>query len=430
MPAVPPDCWQAFIRCVAMRGVYDDQTLGMCGHLMSICSDRGGRWPFGNDSSISWEQPYTNDTLQIYRNLYYYRREAETWLNLTVFHPLCRKLMGQCVEASGGPASDVVIGRCGNQMGRCTFENIFLPHSYDGTNIYTTDYDRMWQRYSNIINPIFRWQDVTRFSFFCTDQFYGCVFASGGPSSDAAIGICGNRMSLCTFNDNNWPTISNPSTPFQTEPYDARLPLYRSMFEFMVPNVTSYSTFLALQILPNTTILPASTILSSRHHSAITTLLPGANFTLKFRGTRDGWSAQKFRTMCNGTAPNFAVFRTTMNFIFTAYSPIAFTTANSGTPDISFYRSAPEDSTWLNNLESNTGAISTSKFFNKQPQYTIFDANSMGPTYGYGHDIRTRDPMNINGTASEDTFKGSSYLAGASNFNLTEMEFYHVTMVA
>ncbi|KAI9139757.1 hypothetical protein BKA69DRAFT_1126317 [Paraphysoderma sedebokerense] len=389
-----PDCRSEFRRCSDGMD-WHDATVGICGHAMSVCTKRQGRWPLGNDSSLYWQVPFPEDRLQIYRTAYSLNNgTARNWQNSAVFLPICRNMMAQCVAAYCGPSIDVAVETCGNQMSICTYENIFWPHTADATAAYTEPYDTRWQRW--LIDLASRWQDVTRFSLFCIDDFFRCVFTSGGPSSDAVVGVCGNRMSLCTFNENVWPAASRPATPFQTEPYIQD-------YLCTVPCWNSCS---------------------------LTTLLPGANLTLKYRGTKDGWSSITFHTMCHDVAPNFAVFRTTLNVIFTAYTPVAFTLSpwTFQRPTVDFYRPAPAGSAWLNNLENRTGAINTTRFFNtKNPESTIFDMNRYGPNYGFGWDIFTDDPININGTADEWTYVGSEGIAGTRRFNLTELEFYHVT---
>ncbi|KAI9144874.1 hypothetical protein BKA69DRAFT_1163892 [Paraphysoderma sedebokerense] len=114
-----------------------DMVAGVCGHGMSVCTERQGRWPYGNDSSAFWQQTYTGARLQLYRNVYSGNlASARDWQNLRVFLPLCRNLMVQCVTASGESSSDAVVGVCGNQMAICTSENILWPHSYDASAAY------------------------------------------------------------------------------------------------------------------------------------------------------------------------------------------------------------------------------------------------------------------------------------------------------
>ncbi|KAI9138928.1 hypothetical protein BKA69DRAFT_708707 [Paraphysoderma sedebokerense] len=115
-----PDCRAEFRRCVdssGLNGITQDLTVGMCGHGMSVCTQRLGRWPYGNDSTVFWQQPHTSARLQVYRNVYSSSLgPVRIWQNLTGFLPTCRSSMIQCVAVSGGSSSDVAIGNCGNQM--------------------------------------------------------------------------------------------------------------------------------------------------------------------------------------------------------------------------------------------------------------------------------------------------------------------------
>ncbi|KAI9140415.1 hypothetical protein BKA69DRAFT_1175892 [Paraphysoderma sedebokerense] len=299
-----PDCRAEFRRCVDgyIGGVQSDVHVGICGNGMSVCTERQGRWPYGDDTSLYWQLPYTDATLQIYRNAYSGNNgNPRVWQTSTVFLPICRGLMAQCVPISGGQLSDVAIGDCGNRMAICTFENILWPHTDDATNAYNEPYDTRWQRYNSALNPNLRWQDLTRFSLSCTNRFFQCVFAAGGRSSDSAVGICGNQMSLCTFNQNNWPITSNLSMPFETEPYISRLGIYRSMFGFMTSSATSYSAFPPASLEITSSPLPTSSIFVAPlnlqalffSHPIMpynNNALPGLNrFIIK------AWSAGRFR---------------------------------------------------------------------------------------------------------------------------------------
>ncbi|KAI9143335.1 hypothetical protein BKA69DRAFT_1173596 [Paraphysoderma sedebokerense] len=240
-----PDCREGFLRCVDTHGgPWQDNVTGVCGHGMSVCTERQGRWPFGNDSSAYWQQPYTNERLTLYRNVSSgIHTSARNWQSLTVFLPVCRHLMAQCIAVSNGSSSDNVVGNCGNRMAICTFENILWPLSYDAFATSTESFDARWQRYAtNLIDSIPRWQDITRFSFNCTDRFFECVYTSTNASDETSvIGVCGNQMSICTFNNNTWPNASQvPTTP---DSYSTRLGIYRAILENMLPSATAYFTF-------------------------------------------------------------------------------------------------------------------------------------------------------------------------------------------
>ncbi|KAI9139740.1 hypothetical protein BKA69DRAFT_1126303 [Paraphysoderma sedebokerense] len=318
-----PDCRLEFRCCVdssLLGGINHDVTVGICGHGMSICTQRQGSWPFGNDSSVYWQTPYTSARLQVYRNAY------------------------SISNASG--TTDIAIGNCGNRMAICTHESVLWPHTDDTTAAYTEPYDARWQRYANVVSSVTRWQDITRFSLFCIDKFFECFYTSSSIIEHLVV------------------------VPSTYDSYRARLGLYRAMFENMALRTSSYAAYFPVLI----TLVPthtSSVLLSLRHQSALNTLLPGRTLTLRFRATRDGWSSSTFHTMCDGVAPHFAVFRTTPGFMFTAYATVAFTTSNL------YYRSAPSGSSWAHSFE--------------------------GPGYS------------------------SSVLAGASSFQLNELEFFQVT---
>ncbi|KAI9138380.1 hypothetical protein BKA69DRAFT_780002 [Paraphysoderma sedebokerense] len=61
------------------------------------------------------------------------------------------------------------------------------------------------------------WQDVTTFHPYCVRLFKSCVDSSsiagvGSGNYTVAVGICGNKMAMCTFSGTlTWPWSSNIS---------------------------------------------------------------------------------------------------------------------------------------------------------------------------------------------------------------------------
>ena len=170
--------------------------------------------------------------------------------------------------------------------------------------------------------------------------------------------------------------------------------------------------------------LDNSTIIAARHTSAMNTLLGTSrttNATLIFRASRDGWSGSAFHTACDNIAPIFMVFKSTGGYIATAYTPIAFRSVNN-------YVSATSGTAWLNNLENSSGTISTTKFLNTSPQYTLYDNASYGPTFGGGHDIYIQGGNMANVSTNQHSYSGTGYsstvLFGARNATLSEIEVY------
>jgi chromosome segregation ATPase len=167
--------------------------------------------------------------------------------------------------------------------------------------------------------------------------------------------------------------------------------------------------------------LKTSTILTSRHYSAIDSMIPNKTFTLLYRGSRDGLNSTAFHSRCNGIAPLYMVIKANTGYIATVYLTISYN-------NVSNYVSAASGSCWLNNLD-NGSTVSTTRYYNTAaPQYTIYDHSSHGPTVGGGHDIYF--PSNFSGGySSPHSYSGynTNTLFGSYNFSVVEMEIYKVT---
>jgi hypothetical protein len=172
-------------------------------------------------------------------------------------------------------------------------------------------------------------------------------------------------------------------------------------------------------------IYKQSTIISSKHESAVNTLLPKKSFSLLYRASVDGYSAAAFHSRCNGKAPLWFVIKANTGFIATVYVTVAFTSANN-------YVTAPSGSSWLNNLEDNGGNIRTSKALNTTyPQYTIYDGEGYGPTFGGGHDLHIPNDCNKNtGYTNIHSYAGfgnTTLFGNYSSWTVAEMEIYSVS---
>ncbi|KAI9138381.1 hypothetical protein BKA69DRAFT_779997 [Paraphysoderma sedebokerense] len=104
-----------------------------------------------------------------------------------------------------------------------------------------TTRDGNWQRYADIIHPVSRWQDITRFSIRCSDRFFECTFTLSDSPEHTAVGVCGNYMSICTFQNDVWPDSSQVPTDFDS--YSTRLCIYRALLENMLYRAPTYFTF-------------------------------------------------------------------------------------------------------------------------------------------------------------------------------------------
>ena len=171
-----------------------------------------------------------------------------------------------------------------------------------------------------------------------------------------------------------------------------------------------------------------STILTTAHQSTMDTMLPGTAKTLLYRASRDGFTASAFHTKCDGIAKIWVVMKSDGNYIATAYSSVAFNSSNGYIPAIA-------DTCWLNNLQSPSGVVSTSRFTNSSfPDNSIGGFVGSGPVFGTGYDLIIVDKFNAaNGSSSSpSTYNNSGFTSTilfgvASNFKITEMEIYAIT---
>lgn len=177
-----------------------------------------------------------------------------------------------------------------------------------------------------------------------------------------------------------------------------------------------------------------STILnSSRHSSAINTMLPGKTFTLLYRASRDGYTASAFHSRCDGIAGIWVVIKANTGYIATAYSSVAFNSTNN-------YVAATSGTCWLNNLD-NTSSVFSSQWYNTlNPQWSLYDVSVHGPSFGGGNDIyipnncntttgSTNTPFtyNVGGGGVVDTSQRTLLFGNYNTWTVTDLEVYRIT---
>jgi hypothetical protein len=168
----------------------------------------------------------------------------------------------------------------------------------------------------------------------------------------------------------------------------------------------------------------SSTVLASRHQTAVATLLPNKTFSLLYRASRDGYTAAAFHSKCDGKSPLFIVIKSTSGYIGTVYTNVPFKSVGN-------YVSGTAGACWMNNLESSAGVLSTVKAYNTAaPQYTIYDNASYGPTFGGGHDLFVSNTCTVAHSCYTNPYSyagfANSTMFGAYNWAVSEMEIYLV----
>lgn len=158
------------------------------------------------------------------------------------------------------------------------------------------------------------------------------------------------------------------------------------------------------------TILTTSTLQTN----ALTLFRPTVRL---FRASVNGFSSSTFHSLCNGYAPLFIVIKTG-NYIATAYTVASYNNVNNSVR-------AQSGTNWLNNLWDGS-SISLSKYYNtNNPNYSLYDTDSYGPTFGAGHDIYLPSGLNIAySNPSSYTIPNNSILFGGNGVAVTDMEVY------
>ena len=188
---------------------------------------------------------------------------------------------------------------------------------------------------------------------------------------------------------------------------------------------TDGTTLIAVQSFgTGAEVIRNSTILTSKHHASLALLLPSRTLSLLYRASRDGYAAAAFHAKCNGQSPLFIVIKSTGRYIATVYVSIPFKSAGS-------YVSGASGTSWMNNLESSSGAISTARAYNTaSPEYTICDIASYGPTFGGGHDLYVSDTCTVANSCytNPHSYSGftSTTLFGSRHWAVHDMEIYLV----
>jgi hypothetical protein len=157
--------------------------------------------------------------------------------------------------------------------------------------------------------------------------------------------------------------------------------------------------------------------------------LESKEWTLLYRGSRDGFSGSAFHTKCDGHSTTVTYIETTKGFIFGGFTPVAWDSSNSDRADNS-------GQSFLFSLKNPRGSVEQ-KFSLSDPTFAIRCISSYGPTFGGGHDIHLSDGCDTNTTSYTDFgysyanptgIEGKSVLAGERNFTVKEVEVFSIRL--
>jgi len=150
------------------------------------------------------------------------------------------------------------------------------------------------------------------------------------------------------------------------------------------------------------------------------------SFSLLWRGTRDGFAATTFHSLCNNKGSTLTVVKATSGYIAGGYASVSWASRNGYVTDsTAFLFTLTNPSNMPLKL-----AITVSG-------YALYDGASYGPTFGGGFDMHISDGSNIN-TNSYSSFHsytypngkygsaGGSFILGGYGFQVAEIEVFLV----
>jgi hypothetical protein len=209
--------------------------------------------------------------------------------------------------------------------------------------------------------------------------------------------------------------------------------LISSSFDCFTSGIwSSLRTRLALPVTPPSQpnrFKPPPTIDSTivRGIPGILSVLRVKQFRLLYRGSRDGFGAGDFHSLCNGHQNTVTLISSTNHCIFGGYTPLAWGSESGWVSD-------PSLKSFVFTIK-NPHNLPARIFKQKAETCAIYDHNSYGPVFGDNCTLRVSDDCrSSNGGYSKfgscypnDTgIADDAVLAGARNFAVEEIEVFEV----
>jgi hypothetical protein len=156
--------------------------------------------------------------------------------------------------------------------------------------------------------------------------------------------------------------------------------------------------------------------------SAILSVLPEIlsdlrrdEFTLLYRGSRDGFQSSNFHSLCDGHSGTLTVVLSDNNSVFGGYTPSAWHSRGQYAPD-------PGLKSFLFRIQNPDG-FPPRIFPQKQAEYAAYGGSGYGPIFGYAHDLyicadcnRSNCSSNVGTTYANDTgIAGTAELSRQGN---------------
>ena len=143
------------------------------------------------------------------------------------------------------------------------------------------------------------------------------------------------------------------------------------------------------------------------------------NLILLYKATVDGFNSHTFHAKANNQGATLTIFRASNGRIAGGYTPYNW-------QSISNYINVPQGQAFLFSVSGNNA----NKYYNnRSSQYSMYDNNSYGPTFGGGHDLYIPNNSNSNSGYTNPysyDLPSNTALVGSYNFTTSEIEVFKV----
>ena len=146
---------------------------------------------------------------------------------------------------------------------------------------------------------------------------------------------------------------------------------------------------------------------------------------LLYRASRDGFRAANFHAKCDGVPNTLTIIKTTQGYVFGGYTTISWDQSGAYKNDSNAF------------IFSFTNIVNKPvKMLYKNDGYSTYCESNCGPTFGGGNDFYIGDNCNANGSSFSSllsytldgytygSYESQSFLAGAYNFQVSEIEVF------
>jgi len=151
------------------------------------------------------------------------------------------------------------------------------------------------------------------------------------------------------------------------------------------------------------------------------------SFSLLWRGTRDGFAASTFHSLCNNKGSTLTVVKATSGYIAGGYASVSWASIGNYVSDSNAFLFT------LTNPSNMPLKLAVTYSGD-----ALCDVPSKGPTFGGGHDMHISDGSNTNTNSyiSSTSYSypngnsgssGGVFMLGAGNFQVAEVEVFLVT---